>query len=502
MISIAEPLVPLPDRERILALRDALGVGLIERGMPIRLVLLGALAGEHTCLLGPPGTAKSLLARRLRLAFRDATYFERLLTKFTVPEELFGPFSIRGLEEDRYERKIEGYLPTAQVGFIDEIFKSNAAILNALLTLVNEREYDNGTRRIRCPLITLVSASNELPDQQGNLGALWDRFLLRYEVGYVSDAGFGALLDPALDEEPAIDPTLPLSMEELAAFRAAARQVALSPEVRELFGKLRAFLAAERIPVSDRRWRKIVKVLQVAALADDRDTVTVWDAWLLQHMTWERPDQRAVLADWYARVIGGAGAGDPSQLLAEVGACEAKLARWAAAPRPSAPQAPPPASVRFIAPQGAMDVNHTPLVDLTNGGRGFSQAELRGLWIAYQGRFADFGSTSLFAAHLADRANRIGNGGPTAAPVAALPGNVQQALGTVVEIRARVEGHLAALSSQDARLVDEVGGHPFLDGAFVGDARAEIARQRGLVEPLLGRLVAVESGLSDLGRRP
>lgn len=502
MIEAVGPVVSIPDRERIVALRDALGVGLIERGMPVRLVLLGALAGEHTCLLGPPGTAKSLLARRLRLAFRDATYFERLLTKFTVPEELFGPFSIRGLEEDRYERKIDGYLPTAHVGFLDECFKGNSAILNALLLLINEREFDNGTGRVRCPLISLVAASNELPDQQGNLGALWDRLLLRYHVDGVSDAGFDALLDLAGEGDPEIDPSLPLSMEEIAAFRAAAAHVVISPEVRELLHKFRAWLAAERIPMSDRRWRKVVKVLRVAALADDRDTVTVWDAWLLQYMAWERPEQHAALRDWYARLVGGVGAGEPVTLIAEVGACEAKLARWAAVPRPAARPAPLPASARFVAPPGAMDVNHTPIADLTQGGRGFSQAELRGLRVAHGGGFADFGATPMYVAHVADPANRVGGGGPTAAPTAALPASARQIADAVAELRVRVEEHLVALSGQDDRLADEVGGHPFLDTEFVADTRAEIARQRGLVEPLLGRLAAAEAQVRGAGGTP
>ncbi len=139
-------------RVRLDALLEALEHGLVERRRQVRLALLAALAGEHTLLIGPPGTAKSELARRLHLAFRDAQYFERLLTRFSVPEELFGPLSISALEQDRYERQTAGYLPQASIAFIDEVFKANSAILNALLTLLNERKFDNGAGRQDCPL--------------------------------------------------------------------------------------------------------------------------------------------------------------------------------------------------------------------------------------------------------------------------------------------------------------------------------------------------------------
>lgn len=290
-------------KEKLRALRDHLLIDLIERDTPLRLALLAALAGEHLLLLGPPGTAKSELARRLRYAFRDANYFERLLTRFTVPEELFGPLSIKGLEEDRYQRQIAGYLPNASIAFLDEIFKANSAILNSLLTLLNEREFDNGTQRIHTPLICVIGASNELPESE-EMDALYDRFLLRCHVPRVSDAGFEKLMQLRGQFRPAPALDLLLSPKDLTEIRQNAQRVSVPVDVVELLKAMRQFCISQSIDVSERRWRKTLFMLQVAAYSEGRNEVSQWDCWLLQHCLWAKPEEHQALFNWYKSRVG------------------------------------------------------------------------------------------------------------------------------------------------------------------------------------------------------
>lgn len=311
-------------KQRLQRIRDALSEGLIERDIPIRLALLAALAGEHVLLIGPPGTAKSELARRLRLAFTGQTYFERLLTRFSVPEELFGPLSIKALEEDKYQRQTDGYLPTAAVAFLDEIFKANSAILNALLTLLNEREFDNGTQRVKTPLVSVVGASNELP-QEEELLALYDRFLVRYHVGPVTDEGFMKLLALRGQAKPAIEAALMLTPADLEHIHAAALKVTVPAEVASLLKAMRKFCQDQKIPVSDRRWRKALFLLQVAAHTDGRSAVSVWDCWLLQHCLWHKPEEITALSKWYEERAGAASPREPERFNKVASAWEQKL---------------------------------------------------------------------------------------------------------------------------------------------------------------------------------
>lgn len=302
--------------------------GLIERSTEIRLLLLAVISREHVFFIGPPGTAKSELGRRLSRVCKGS-YFERLLTRFSVPEELFGPLSMRALEEDQYVRQISGYLPDSQVAFIDEIFKANSAILNTLLTLLNERAFDNGNYRCRVPLICLVGASNELPESE-ELDALYDRFLFRKKVNQVSAKGFSNMIsrDKKTTDMSKKDNNLPqdspheiinsksstghvyaratsitlVDDDILFSLRSEAqRHVLITDQVINLITDIRDFMQTKIEPpvyISDRRLVKAVNMLKVVAYSNGRTQISPFDCLLLQHCLWHKPEEQEYLLEF------------------------------------------------------------------------------------------------------------------------------------------------------------------------------------------------------------
>ena len=311
--------------ERFKLLLREMNRGIYEKETEISLSLLAALAGESIILLGPPGVAKSMVARQLKNAFRDAHSFEYLMSRFSTPDEIFGPVSIQKLKtSDTYERAVDGYLPTADVVFLDEIWKAGPAIQNTLLTVINEKIFRNGNREMHLPLKLLVAASNELPAKGEGLEALWDRFVIRIESRLIKmEKNFRAMLlevksslevkseerrvknstdlfeDTISDEQIGAD--VSISPAEYAEWSQAIDKIGVKEEVLDAISRIRKALravnvdeAAERrnIYVSDRRWKNIVRLLRTSAFMQDREEVDICDLLPIYHCLWQEPEER------------------------------------------------------------------------------------------------------------------------------------------------------------------------------------------------------------------
>lgn len=296
-------------KERILALLDEIGRGVYEKEAELRLGMLAALAGESIMLLGPPGVAKSMVARRLKDAFAQARSFEYLMSRFSTPDDIFGPVSISKLKEsDTYERVIDGYMPTADVVFLDEIWKAGPAIQNTLLTALNERVFRNGDREVQLPLKLLVAASNELPAEGEGLEALWDRFLVRYVSQGVKDdrAFLSMILDTDEVQYPASLEKLQITETEYGEWQKSIAAVQVDDAVKSSILYIRAQLKnitdkesgeIYSIYVSDRRWKKAVNLLRASAFVHGRRQTNLSDIVVLACCLWNEPSEYRVVRE-------------------------------------------------------------------------------------------------------------------------------------------------------------------------------------------------------------
>ena len=443
-----------------------------------------------------------------------------------MPEELFGPLSIKGLEEDRYQRLTETYLPTASIAFLDEIFKANSAILNALLTLLNEREFDNGTQRVRTPLVAVIGASNELPEGD-ELEALYDRFLLRIHIGPVSNESFPNLLGLRGNCAVEVPSFLRLTEADLGAVQEASEQVEVPADVVAMLCDLRDWCLAENIRVSDRRWRKVVKLLQVSALTNGRQNVSVWDCWLLQHCLWEKPEDQIKVYDWYASRVGASSAMDPSRLTRIVTTWEGTLK----ADQDSRSQKRDPkgcllfkdqkgrptenskGAVRsmrggeplYLAPINSSSSRDGSAMDRTRNGQGYTEEELGPLNVKDPHGYGrdTFRYWDGRGAYLADKNNWLMNEvdlPPLMEPTKHKGVYIEQCLKEIEKLQVEVEIYQSKLSDHIASLKKEIDFHLWVSPSFAKPASVSLKQTEQEVLSLLGRIKALGESFKLLPR--
>lgn len=301
--------------EHLKKLIEELNVGLYEKERSIRLTLLAILAGESTFMLGEPGTAKSLVARRMSEAFEDPSddneikFFDYLMNQFSQPDELFGPVSIKELKDDKYIRKTDGYLPKAQFAFLDEIWKANPAIQNTLLTILNEKIFRNGDKIEDVPLIGFMSASNELPEKGKGLDAIFDRFLVRILERPIADNdSFRKMISSKRKSTTNISKKLSKSF--INTILVESESVEISDECYNIIDFIRKAITKrnseiqdenEKFQVSDRRWKKIANLMRVSAYCNNRKDTDIMDASLIADCIWsterQEEDAKKIVAD-------------------------------------------------------------------------------------------------------------------------------------------------------------------------------------------------------------
>ena len=274
--------------QRLQSIQSTLNKNFFDREIEVEALLIALLARQHILFIGPAGTGKSALSSMLGEMIDHSRYFQHLLTPFSTPDELFGVLSLKDLEQGVYKRNIENMLPTAHFAFIDEIFKANSAILNSLLTLINERRYYNNGVPIDSPLLTLIGSSNEYIELDEGLEALFDRFLLRYDVNYIRDEiSFISMLKASGNYQ-----IEKLSLNELTTLQVKVKLIEINDTIYKTLGIIRQRLADEGIRPSDRRFKQSLSLLQARAFLHGRLAVDKSDLAILKNVLWAIPEQK------------------------------------------------------------------------------------------------------------------------------------------------------------------------------------------------------------------
>lgn len=294
-------------KDKVIGILGEMRRDTFERDEALGLSLLSALSGESMFLLGLPGVGKSMIARRLKYAFENATVFEYLMSRFSTPDEIFGPVSISKLkDEDCYERVTTGYLPEVEVVFLDEIWKAGPAIQNSLLTVLNEKIYLNGNREMKLPLKGVIAASNELPAKDEGLEALWDRFMIRYVVNPIESRENFFKLITGDSSEVSCHNLVGITDEEYGRIREESGKIGVSDMILDTLYRIRERMNEKmsekdlvtgevsetnrQYYVSDRRWKKALGVMRTSAYINGRGEVDFSDVLLLCHILWNEEE--------------------------------------------------------------------------------------------------------------------------------------------------------------------------------------------------------------------
>lgn len=263
----------------------------IGRKREIRSVILALVSGQHTVLVGKAGTAKSAIANVIFNNIEDSTVFNRQLTPFSTPEELFGALDLAELKKGVYSRNVNGMLPTADFAVLDEVFKASSSILNSLLSILQERTYDNGTSKLYTPLKTVVGLSNEYP-QDDTLEALFDRFILRVEVDYLKDSeDFAKMLVSGRKKINKI------TVNDINDLHFVRDNVVINENIITSIVLIRDELIANGVQVSDRRFKHSLAILQASALLRGSDVVENEDLEVLIDCLWKDIEERPTVEE-------------------------------------------------------------------------------------------------------------------------------------------------------------------------------------------------------------